>query len=241
MSLLQRRIQYTKEKLGKINIYEVTIMIDNVILTLQKQALIEIDKNSNHELPLPFRKRIWKEMGPLLIDGNKAIRGVGLYRRTSLALIVVKKVYHIYARQFDVEVLDAAILNTEKYLRNGITWDEGWDINNNIGARVSDTFEIDQRIFFITYVGKAAWCALSTSLYDECFELNENGEIVDDNELDNNLDGDMWDASFYAAMAYAGGAPWEEGKCNHSKLKEFWDWYVKEAVPQAFEKAEQYL
>jgi hypothetical protein len=54
--------------------------------------------------------------------------------------------------------------------------------------------------------------------------------------LDEELDADQWDASFYAALAAAGFGPREPGDDARSqeRRRAFWDWYLSEAVPAAF-------
>ena len=44
----------------------------------------------------------------------------------------------------------------------------------------------------------------------------------------------QWDASLYASAAYAGGFAWEE-QSDKLRRREFWQWYLSEAVPSAWE------
>ena len=52
-------------------------------------------------------------------------------------------------------------------------------------------------------------------------------------ELD--LDPSEWDASFYAAVAWAGGATWEEVG-DPARRREFWTWFLTKAIPAAISR-----
>jgi len=42
------------------------------------------------------------------------------------------------------------------------------------------------------------------------------------------------DSSFFAAAAYAGGAVWDSDS-DSLKRREFWEWWLNEAVPMAWD------
>lgn len=83
-------------------------------------------------------------------------------------------------------------------------------------------------VCFSIAVGFAAVCAVTTALNDEVFGVTE----LDDLRSDRELDPYEWDASFYASIAYAGGASWES-QSSAQKRRAFWEWYLNEGVPIA--------
>ena len=76
--------------------------------------------------------------------------------------------------------------------------------------------------------GYAADCVVSVALFDESFDPDN----PHDNTQDEDLDPYEWDAAYYAAMVYAGGASWNEAS-SPARRREFWEWYLREAVPAA--------
>lgn len=56
----------------------------------------------------------------------------------------------------------------------------------------------------------------------------------DDPEGEIHIDPLTWTVCFYASVAEAGGATWEPVG-NVERRREFWRWYLLEAVPQAYE------
>src|SRR6266511_4113998 len=61
-----------------------------------QSASSSLSTNTDGELIVPERKQIWRAMGELLLEGNRAIKGIGLRRRTKLARLCVQKVLALW-------------------------------------------------------------------------------------------------------------------------------------------------
>lgn len=81
--------------------------------------------------------------------------------------------------------------------------------------------------------GYAAWSVMRDAIRisDSVFR-----EFSGDSELD--VSSDEWDPCFYASVAVAGGAVWEESG-NAELRREFWEWYLKCAIPEAYAEAQR--
>lgn len=73
------------------------------------------------------------------------------------------------------------------------------------------------------YAGFAYISAVNSVLYDINFDTLSIPEIESDP--------DDWTACFYASISYCGGATWEEGVGDDLKRREFWQWFLNDAVP----------
>jgi hypothetical protein len=104
-------------------------------------------------------------------------------------------------------------------------------------AREQDNFEVEVQgleddDFRPGYIRDAAVHTVSLARVDyrpEDFEPDR----LDEEELDY----DQWDASYHASLAAAGTGPREPGGDSAeavTRRREFWRWYLSEAVPAAF-------
>jgi len=55
----------------------------------------------------------------------------------------------------------------------------------------------------------------------------------DRSDLDTDRDAWSWDESYLASMACAGGSAWAVSS-SLEKRREFWQWYLEQAVPIAY-------
>jgi len=72
--------------------------------------------------------------------------------------------------------------------------------------------------------GMACWAAANEAVTGETYEV-EAGE-------EREFDPDYWPPCFFASVAAAGGATWEDGSDNAARTA-FWRWYLIAAVPAA--------
>lgn len=181
-------------------------------------------------LPLPYRRRIWCALGPLVLDGNRAVAGSGVRRRAALAIAAAEHVLPLWegVRPGDSRPR-AALALARQYLdgtadfRAAKRWQGKFltDLDDLVAGEDSDP---------ALRAGFAAAKAITTALHDELFEPAERDEDVSDEALDP----DQWDAAYFAAMSFAGGAIWEDGS-DPERRREFWQWYLKDAVPRAWD------
>jgi hypothetical protein len=85
----------------------------------------------------------------------------------------------------------------------------------------------DKEDFSPLYAGFSCWAAAGNVLLDI--------EIWPECKPEIELDVELWDASFFASLAYSGGAIWEETDVVRGPIKrrEYWEWFFREAIPQA--------
>jgi hypothetical protein len=181
------------------------------------------------ELVLPKRKKIWAAMGPVVITKrNRAKMTPGLRRRTALAIVTAEHVLPIWERHWDSKDPHRMLEVVRAYVRDEMSWRDARDEQTRfLGALYNaNTDEISEDIFHFVYVGYAAVDAVATALKDM--------DCEDDGTLDEDLD--SWDGSFWACSAYSGDFPWE-ARSDMGRRREFWEWYLDEAVPLAYTAA----
>ncbi|AEV68243.1 Imm5 family immunity protein [Acetivibrio clariflavus] len=196
----------------------------NIIEIAKKEILF----NEKGELILPMRIKIWKALGPYKIDSNnRAILTVGLKRRVKLASMCVEKNIDIWNSVLADDQRPLIMLEiVEDYIRGNVDYDF---VQKQIGRFTTDleNLSCDERYNNASLVGFAALRTVSLALRDE--KLMISGK---DNLLDDDYDAYSWDASFYSALAYSGSGSWDNA--NIAERREFWLWYIEEAVPKAF-------
>jgi hypothetical protein len=151
-----------------------------------------------------------------------------------LAILCTRHVLHIWTQVWpENDIPQQLLATTEQYLLKMIDFDTAWDQWNQLSAPL-ENFSGDDA--FIN-VGFAAAQSLHTALYDE---LHCPDNTLDESLKDDDLDADSWDASYYAAAAYAGGFVWQEAS-SPRRRKEFWEWYLQEAIPAVWASAPEQI
>jgi hypothetical protein len=197
------------------------------------QARADLSRNPRGELTLPFRQRIWASMGSLLLDdSDHAVRGEGLIRRTNLAISCAQKVLPAWTRlkPNDHQPQDM-IQIAQQYLQNRIDLDSATSQKEEFWT-VLDDLSGQPKLQEAVYAGYSANKTVATATFDEMFEPDE----ISNESKDGDLDPYEWDASFYASLSFAGGAPWEKNS-DAGRRKSFWEWYLQSAVPAAWKSA----
>lgn len=186
-------------------------------------------------LPLVQRRKLWRSLGPVAMDGEDVLAGDGLRRRVALAELTVRRVLSVWERAFPGDDRAASLLETARQYLSG-------EINADAARAASDHFwsRLDGLIArgvdpAAVYVGYAAAKVRSLALNDQYGIVPEDEEEASSaTQRDEDLDPYMWDASFYASSAAAGGMPWEDGS-SRERRNAFWRWYLDEAVPAAWD------
>ncbi|MGH9281181.1 MAG: Imm5 family immunity protein, partial [Acidimicrobiales bacterium] len=168
----------------------------------------------------------WEELGA----GTAGYGTLGHRRRSVLDLLAVERVKPIWNAAYPGdgavdEVIDAA----RKVLDGEQSAEWATQLQSRTWVALLDRMSADQK-FSAGDVGQAVCAALSTAAHDKPYD--DLPPDVDDYDLDS----DAWDASFLAAMAAAGG---EVGSpvASDERRREFWEWYLREAVPSAWRSA----
>jgi hypothetical protein len=189
---------------------------DSVLL---QELLNSIDENGE----LPFQKRRW------LQQSLKGMAAGGKENVVWLALeaICAHKVQHIWEEQIPSERAPVDLLSAaDRCLVNAGNAEALSPLMPEVKSVLDNKLLLGPDYFQAVYAGFACWAAARNVVYGTPDHLNQfHSELEFDPEL--------WDACFYASLACAGGAVWEEGVGNSHERREFWNWFIVEAVPQA--------
>lgn len=186
--------------------------------------------DSEGHLALPLRRRVWAAMGPALRDENDRPHGAGHRRRTSLAVLCVRHVLPLWEAAYPDNDGPQRMLALAEQVLSGAAPPDAADRSRGQFWTDVESLVYEDQLFVPSYVGYAAVDAVTTA------QVDEEVEGFDEGELDENLDADQWDASFFASLAFASGAPGEQGS-DPARRREFWRWYLREAVPAAYTTA----
>lgn len=212
-------------------------------LPKQTQKLIdhyleEVRLDPQHNIKASDRFKLYESFGPTFVD-----QVLGW-----LAVITVKKVLYVWERVKEQVDADPNLLTTpqeiietcEKLLSNSINIDSVRDnysdYNTGLGIQHIVTFDVANSY-------KAAYGALELIMFgsrivNPSFKSN-NGEVYDSNadfaeraiaayaSIDPNPPGDFWDAGI-SSLSF-----------DLLRRLEFWQWWLTEAIPQAWELASQ--
>ena len=182
-----------------------------------EQAQAALDASSTGHLPLRARRPIWEALGPA---------PPGHHRRAVLDLLAIEHVKPVWDEAYAGDpavdrVLDAA----RRALADGPPHDDARKLAVRADVDFLDRGDAE-RGFGPGYVGQGACTALWTAIGDKSYE--DLPMDVDDDDLDV----EDWDASFFAELA-AGGEP-DDPSVDPAPRREFWRWYLREAVPAAW-------
>jgi hypothetical protein len=89
---------------------------------------------------------------------------------------------------------------------------------------------LGQEYFPAVYAGFASWAVARDVL------LSRSSSEPMPGESEFQIPPDEWDPCFFASLAITGGATWE-GVGTPDVRRDFWDWYLATAVPEAFAAA----
>jgi hypothetical protein len=195
-------------------------------------ALAAMRQHPLNDLNLGWRWAIYTALGPHLF-GEDTIDMTGYLRRTALACLSVRKVLPIWEQAKPADRTAHQILAKAEQVLHGKVNPQilsqkpaaYWTLMDSLYYFADENGEDPSYIG----VGYGAACALSVALWDEKFDPNH----VDYNLTEASFDPYEWDVAFHAAAAYADGAVWEQNS-NTVKRREFWEWWLTEALPKAW-------
>ncbi|AFZ10528.1 hypothetical protein Osc7112_6374 (plasmid) [Oscillatoria nigro-viridis PCC 7112] len=187
-----------------------------------KQVLEECHSHldSKGELPASYRGKIYKVIGDCFDNNSQNAHVI----RSRLELSCAWKVLGIWE---SCELTDDSARKllemAENFLRNKGDRKTLETFDNFFYDKLENLMDNGQEYFIAAYAGYASSSAISTVLYDINFDTLYRSEIE--------IDPDDWTACFNASLAYCGGATWEEGVGDDLKRREFWEWFLNDAVP----------
>lgn len=200
-----------------------------------RTASTALSQDPDGRLSLPHRRRIRQLFGPFLQNDEEQPEGPGYRRRARLSILCVQYVLPVW----DAAHLDANDLNTndtenispqqmlevaEGVLAGQVSQQQARQANRRFSSVVEG---ILMNTPAAAYVGYASIDAVGVAFHDD-----DSGASPE--EEDDDLTPDEWDDSYRADLAASGGEPGEDNSSNQRR-REFWQWYLEQAVPQAYE------
>lgn len=131
-----------------------------------------------------------------------------------------RRVVPVWEAMFAGDALPVEVMAEALRTRSGMDGELG-----RLRVHLDNAFERGEEAFPAIYAGNACW-AVARDAVGDVTEVPEG-----DGELE--VDPTEWSPCFYASIAEAGGAIWEEGVGDDDRRRAFWRWYLLEAIPAA--------
>ncbi|MBN1312181.1 MAG: hypothetical protein JXB30_12245 [Anaerolineae bacterium] len=229
-----------------------SISLPGKVQLLVNEALAEMDADPQHRLAHQRRRQIYDAFKRLVHPPGQRACGW-------LAVITARRVLPLFQQEYPEDTLPQDLLDAAIGALQGSVDDEAADDLQDEGYHASgNTWGYDE--MEITWnadlAGRAAYHALKEargqvplSNLDRIHTLGEvsfpSGEFSEypqpirgDQFTDEDLCGiESSDAAAAAAVAFACRP--DGPLCDPSKLREFWTWWLTEAVPEAWETAQE--
>lgn len=183
----------------------------------------------SHHLERRYRLAIWAALGPKL-DRARPDGDVGLRRRTHLERLSVLRVLPLWEARFpDVTLPQKLLAETEQVLAGQFDRKQvARDLGYSWGEMDAISWGYTDKIYAVGY---AAHHVLYQAHCDSAFDpdpTTASWRLADDE-----VSPYYKDAAYLASLAAAGDAP-IPGAGDNAKRLAFWEWWLSEAVPQAW-------
>lgn len=103
----------------------------------------------------------------------------------------------------------------------------GWAAFGDLKVLLERKIDLGEQYFPATYAG---WACLAVAT-DMLAYRHKYSAMASSGQRAGPED---WDASFWACIALAGTATWEEDRSGDSARRHFWTWYLERAIPDVF-------
>jgi len=200
--------------------------MEEILVKLIAKALEEVSNSTNYELSFATRQDVLREMGASA-SGESGF-GPGWMRRINLCVEVVKPSLPLWEKHYGGRDPHLMLELAEQYASGKCTKLEIRKKANSFNGGLDNSDIPERQEAFL--VGKGAVCAAFVAIFDELLEADEG---ITQEELRDPQDPDHWDCAYWIAAAQAGGMPWE-APFNKIKYRDFWNWYLNVAVPNAW-------
>jgi hypothetical protein len=191
-------------------------------------ARIALEAHPLGELPLPYRRAIWKAMGPSTRVPSGLPDGLGYRRSVALDAITVQHVLPFWKRAYpDDDRPEQMLRLADAVVRRQVDWKVA---DQTKGSFATDLDDLESDDYVPRYVGDAAVRVVSTAIADGY------SDAIGPDTLDEDLDPFQWDSSYIASLAAAdfGAEVPGEDERTQERRREFWRWYLDTAVPAAY-------
>jgi hypothetical protein len=177
------------------------------------------------ELPAKNREKLYQTLDKFLPQRSKY---VAHYWRARLELnCALKVLQNLESCELAYSSARQLLYDADKYLMGELESEKLERRKNRFYSQAEDLMDNGPEYFVAAYAGFACISAVNAALYDLTFETLGFPEIE--------IDHDFWTACFLASLAYCGGATWEEGVGDDLKRREFWEWFLNDAVPSLWQ------
>ncbi|MBM3982890.1 MAG: hypothetical protein FJ304_21990 [Planctomycetes bacterium] len=188
------------------------------------RAKKEVARHARGDLPLGFRRDVWRAIGPRRTAKPKSVSKPHLLR-LRLAEASVRRVLPIWdavlsddsAPHHLLEVANAIIAGDIGNKQAKAAWNENWTYFDDLAY---DNEELQPAIM----VGYAANQLMLVATQDEQFPAAPDAELVTDQDLEPR----DFDPALLASIAAAGGAIWEPETSTKAR-RAFWNWWIASA------------
>lgn len=199
----------------------------------------EVDRDPCGALTLQRRHENVLALGPYQQRGQGVLRGPGLRRRFALAAGCVRHALPLWEAKLPeddtphrlLRAAEAHLAKPRPRARMKGLIDEGWLHGDNVSGEFADRDDKDG--LMVALLAYAASRAVWVALHDERYRLLVGPEAggweygTGDPESE--------DAALLVSVAVSGGWPNSTGTGGTERRRKYWRWYLRRAVPAAFE------
>lgn len=196
-------------------------------------GLAAMQRDPGLHLDRPFRQAIYAALGPR-VDYSFPGGGAGHIRRTHLDRLASQHVLPIWDTVWPSVHLPREILALADQALFA-SQAERDTARRELGYYVSEADDFEQadqnQHPFEGGVLRAAIKTLSRAVSEVSFDPTHPDLATRDQQTDYN----DWDTAFYAAAASSLSVPWRSDAAGNARRRAFWEWWLREAVPAAWE------
>ncbi len=214
--------------------------------SLLEQGLSQMRRDPEHNLNLSIRSKLYELLEPDYSD-NKICKAWGWLGILSTQRVLFIWQHHLRIwdgiendfANINIKELPEYLLSIAKEAVQGVL-----DLNNV--KKQIDLFHevvgaVGDEIFEYMENGPKEVVCVSDAAYNTLYQLASKKPLASvkdwKTQTDDSLPTEMLDVAGSAMLAYAGGN--DIGAVKLNKRLEFWEWWLTEAVPQAWELAQQ--
>ena len=194
-----------------------------------EDALAAMRQHPQHDLTLGYRYAIKATFSPRYYPANASVKSrVGHQKRTLLAIKTVQHVLPLWERFFpENETPSLLLAQAHKVLKKEYSIEQAIkDVGEAWTYMDSFRVHLTRPAQAVAFVGCAAVVALTIAVEDEPIDAPH----VKLDLTDADVDAYEGDGAFEACLAYTGGPPWHP-ESSAEKRREFWEWWLLQAVP----------
>lgn len=200
-------------------------MIPEPLENSVQKAWKSVQNRPDFHLSYSHRCEIWRLIDLVNRDSGNSSE-MGRHARATLAIMCVEKAISIWEDVFPLDRMPHELCSSIRCYMSGQQsakelqdrMGHAWTHGDNLAEQIASP---------AVYVIYAASQAASVALFDEHMAVSSD-ELHDDEIFDPYTQ----DCAYYIAAAVANGTP-EEAASDPVLRRQFWEWYLHEAIPKA--------